>query len=262
MTTSGFYFRDTCRLCESSDLERVIELTPTPPGNYVLTADEIEEKRPSYPLEVYFCNDYYASESSWNVFDSDGVGYYDGGYGVWSYDCMSEFLSLDDGAYTITVYDSYGDGGLWAGVYNPGVGTYAELSCENMGGWGNGGECGSESFLVGWEDDPGAYPFSEPFGVPVLAASSALVMGISMEDFALIYGYYLSLMGVLSIYLLSNRIHPSYSMALLVGLAYSSSQYFVDGTYWNMSNRSMMFGLIPLSFIYLLTFSFILLYQR
>jgi len=57
MTTSGFYFRDTCRLCESSDLERVIELTPTPPGNYVLTADEIEEERPGYPLEVYFCND-------------------------------------------------------------------------------------------------------------------------------------------------------------------------------------------------------------
>lgn len=57
MTTSDFYFRDTCRLCESSDLEMVIELTPTPPGNYVLTADEIEEKRPSYPLKVYFCND-------------------------------------------------------------------------------------------------------------------------------------------------------------------------------------------------------------
>lgn len=100
----------------------------------------------------------------------------------------------------------------------------------------------------------GAYPFSEPFGVPVLAASSVLVIGTSMEDFALIYGYYISIMGVLSIYLLSNRIHPSYSMALLVGLAYSSSQYFVDGTYWNMSNRSMMFGLIPLSFLYLLSF--------
>ena len=56
MTGSDFYFRDTCRLCESSELERVIELTPTPPGNYVLRADEIEEPRPSYPLEVYFCN--------------------------------------------------------------------------------------------------------------------------------------------------------------------------------------------------------------
>ena len=56
MTASDFYFRNTCRLCESSELERVIELTPTPPGNYVLRADEMEEQRPSYPLEVYFCN--------------------------------------------------------------------------------------------------------------------------------------------------------------------------------------------------------------
>ena len=56
MTGSNFYFRDTCRLCENNKLEKVIELTPTPPGNYVLRADEIEEPRPSYPLEVYFCN--------------------------------------------------------------------------------------------------------------------------------------------------------------------------------------------------------------
>ncbi|HCK91235.1 MAG TPA: SAM-dependent methyltransferase [Gemmatimonadetes bacterium] len=57
MTGSNFHFRDTCRLCENNKLEKVIELTPTPPGNYVLRADEIEEPRPSYPLEVYFCND-------------------------------------------------------------------------------------------------------------------------------------------------------------------------------------------------------------
>ena len=56
MTAGDFYFRDACRLCQSSELERVIELTPTPPGNRVLRADEIEQPRPSYPLEVYFCN--------------------------------------------------------------------------------------------------------------------------------------------------------------------------------------------------------------
>ena len=57
MNTSDFYFRDTCRLCGSRELERVIELTPTPPGNHVLKADELKIQRPSYPLEVYFCND-------------------------------------------------------------------------------------------------------------------------------------------------------------------------------------------------------------
>ncbi len=55
MTSGDFYFRDTCRLCQSRELEKVIELTPTPPGNRVLVADELDEHQDSYPLEVYFC---------------------------------------------------------------------------------------------------------------------------------------------------------------------------------------------------------------
>ena len=107
-------------------------------------------------VEVYFCTDYYASESSWNVFNSDGDSYYDGNYGagwIGSNACYSELLDLADGAYTITLYDSWGDGGLWAGVYNPGVGTYAEL-----GGAGSWAEV-SASFTVGtpagpdWDED-------------------------------------------------------------------------------------------------------------
>jgi len=57
VNTSDFYFRDTCRLCGSRELERVIELTPTPPGNHVLRADELKVQSSKYPLEVYFCND-------------------------------------------------------------------------------------------------------------------------------------------------------------------------------------------------------------
>lgn len=37
-------------------LERVLELTPTPPANRVLTADDIEREWPVYPLELYFCH--------------------------------------------------------------------------------------------------------------------------------------------------------------------------------------------------------------
>ena len=108
-------------------------------------------------VEVYFCPDPWWYESSWNVFDSDGNGYYDGNYGVWHDSCESELLDLADGDYTITLYDSYGDGGLWAGVYNPGVGTYAEFTCA--------GYESSASFTVGtpgpgWEDTPGAYEFT------------------------------------------------------------------------------------------------------
>lgn len=48
--------RRTCRLCDSTALEQVIELTPTPPGNNFLRADELGQPEPVYPLTVNFCN--------------------------------------------------------------------------------------------------------------------------------------------------------------------------------------------------------------
>jgi SAM-dependent methyltransferase len=53
--TGDYRFRDTCRLCDSRRLDRVLELTPTPPGNRVLTEAELAEPAPSYPLELYLC---------------------------------------------------------------------------------------------------------------------------------------------------------------------------------------------------------------
>jgi SAM-dependent methyltransferase len=53
--SGDYYFRDTCRLCESRRLDKVVELTPTPPGNRVLTAAELSQPAPRYPLEVYLC---------------------------------------------------------------------------------------------------------------------------------------------------------------------------------------------------------------
>jgi len=47
--------RLTCRLCDSAKLERVVELTPTPPGNRVLTLEETATPAPVFPLEVQFC---------------------------------------------------------------------------------------------------------------------------------------------------------------------------------------------------------------
>lgn len=49
--------RRTCRLCDGSRLERVIELTPTPPGNNFLRADELDDPEPVYPIVVDFCSD-------------------------------------------------------------------------------------------------------------------------------------------------------------------------------------------------------------
>ena len=53
---SGSYFKkDTCRICESSKLKKVVELTPTPPGNNFLSKDQIGNQEKEYPLELHFC---------------------------------------------------------------------------------------------------------------------------------------------------------------------------------------------------------------
>ncbi len=55
MSLEDFYFRDTCRMCLSRDLERILELTPTPPGNDFVTKAELNITQACYPLELYFC---------------------------------------------------------------------------------------------------------------------------------------------------------------------------------------------------------------
>ena len=57
MTEINYYFRETCRICDCSDLVKVISLTPTPPGNDFLTKDQLNLKESVYPLELYFCSE-------------------------------------------------------------------------------------------------------------------------------------------------------------------------------------------------------------
>ena len=56
MKTEDFFQREDCRICQSSSLEKVVELTPTPPGNNFLSKDQIGTKEKEYPLELHFCN--------------------------------------------------------------------------------------------------------------------------------------------------------------------------------------------------------------
>jgi SAM-dependent methyltransferase len=50
------YFRTQCRLCDSSQLNCVISLTPTPPANGLLTDASIDLNEKSFPLDVYRCD--------------------------------------------------------------------------------------------------------------------------------------------------------------------------------------------------------------
>ena len=53
----NYFRRSTCRLCESAKLTKVFELTPTPPANAFVSKEQLSIKQPTYPLELYFCED-------------------------------------------------------------------------------------------------------------------------------------------------------------------------------------------------------------
>ena len=54
---SRTYERKDCRLCGNKNLERVIDLAPTPPGNQFLTRDELQSEDELYDLFVMHCKD-------------------------------------------------------------------------------------------------------------------------------------------------------------------------------------------------------------
>lgn len=58
MTTSksACHRRGDCRLCNSSDLELVLGLAPTPPANAFVPADRLDEVQAVFPLDLFQCN--------------------------------------------------------------------------------------------------------------------------------------------------------------------------------------------------------------
>lgn len=51
-----FYQRTRCRMCDGPDLARAMTLTPTPPGNTLLTKQQLGRTETRYPLDLYFCH--------------------------------------------------------------------------------------------------------------------------------------------------------------------------------------------------------------
>lgn len=55
MAKPSHYLRDTCRMCGGEALTKTMSLTPTPPGNDLLTKEELGKDEKVYPLDLYFC---------------------------------------------------------------------------------------------------------------------------------------------------------------------------------------------------------------
>lgn len=53
---ADFFQRTRCRMCDGSDLVRVMSLTPTPPGNNFVRAADLDRPEPRYPLDLYLCH--------------------------------------------------------------------------------------------------------------------------------------------------------------------------------------------------------------
>ena len=49
--------RQDCRLCGGRNLTRVLSLAPTPPANAFVTAADLSQPQPLYPLDLWFCRD-------------------------------------------------------------------------------------------------------------------------------------------------------------------------------------------------------------
>lgn len=49
--------RNTCRLCTGKKLTRVVHLNPTPLADQYIEKAFLDKAQPSYPLDLYFCND-------------------------------------------------------------------------------------------------------------------------------------------------------------------------------------------------------------
>jgi len=54
---SNYYFKESCRMCDSGSLVKAVSLTPTPPGNDFLSEGELGREEPVYPLDLYFCKE-------------------------------------------------------------------------------------------------------------------------------------------------------------------------------------------------------------
>lgn len=51
----GFAHKTTCRICDSSDLVKILDLGEMPPANAYLVKDELNDPEDRFPLAAYFC---------------------------------------------------------------------------------------------------------------------------------------------------------------------------------------------------------------
>ncbi len=57
MTSSHYYNRTTCRICDSKHLQSIIPIASTPVGDHFISSDAIDTPQPVFPLELFVCKE-------------------------------------------------------------------------------------------------------------------------------------------------------------------------------------------------------------
>ena len=55
MKEEGYFKKENCRICQSASIQKVVELTASPPGINFLSLEQIGAQEKEYPLELEFC---------------------------------------------------------------------------------------------------------------------------------------------------------------------------------------------------------------
>ena len=97
----------------------------------------------------------------------------------------------------------------------------------------------------------GLFPGTSPLGATLLASSVTSLTGITIHEYVIIHGLFLSLVSTFGFFMLSGELSDNYRSRWLASLSFSLAPRFLTFSMWRLSLRFTLIALLPF-FIWLL----------
>ena len=91
----------------------------------------------------------------------------------------------------------------------------------------------------------GLYALSYPSAIPFYFASGAMLCGITIEGFMLIFGWLSGTVGVAGSFIAARKLRRDDLFALLTSFLFSLAPFFIKDTFWVGSTRGFVVALLP-----------------
>ena len=108
---------------------------------------------------------------------------------------------------------------------------------------------------VFWAEEPlslyGLFPGTSPLGATLLASAVTTTTGLSIYDYVLIHGMFLSLISTFGFFMLSGELTDNYRSRWFAALCFSLAPRFLTFSLWRFSLRFTFIALLPF-FVWLL----------